>query len=238
MSNGAEFSGAVRLAGVDDFIAPSQDCVLPITKKKQNSLKLDSSQGPDSALVDAPSVRISGRNRGKPEIPETKTVRISLNDCLACSGCITTAESILVQQQSSLQLREALERCSTKGDPNLVAVTVSPQSLASLAAKHGLGSELAATRAVVGYFLASYRHLPRLVVLNASFARQFSLLAAVGEFETVWKDRNRDGRSGRLPLISSVCPGWVCYAEKTHADLLIPHLSRVRSPQVRWREHF
>lgn len=25
---------------------------------------------------------------------------ISLNDCLACSGCITSAESVLVQQQS------------------------------------------------------------------------------------------------------------------------------------------
>jgi iron only hydrogenase large subunit-like protein len=27
-------------------------------------------------------------------------VKISLNDCLACSGCITSAETILIQQQS------------------------------------------------------------------------------------------------------------------------------------------
>lgn len=26
--------------------------------------------------------------------------------------------------------------------------------------------------------------------------------------------------------------GWICYAEKTYGQLLIPHLSRVRSPQA------
>ena len=28
-----------------------------------------------------------------------------------------------------------------------------------------------------------------------------------------------------------LCTGWVCYAEKTHGPLLLPHLSAVRSPQ-------
>lgn len=35
-----------------------------------------------------------------------------------------------------------------------------------------------------------------------------------------------------LPLLASACPGWVCYAEKTHADLLLPRLSAVKSPQA------
>lgn len=30
-----------------------------------------------------------------------KQVEISLTDCLACSGCITSAETVLVQQQST-----------------------------------------------------------------------------------------------------------------------------------------
>ena len=33
------------------------------------------------------------------------------------------------------------------------------------------------------------------------------------------------------PLLCSACPGIVCYAEKTQGDLLVPHLSKVRSPQ-------
>ena len=35
---------------------------------------------------------------------------ISLTDCLACSGCITTAESVLVAQQSDSEIYQVLER--------------------------------------------------------------------------------------------------------------------------------
>jgi iron only hydrogenase large subunit-like protein len=34
-----------------------------------------------------------------------------------------------------------------------------------------------------------------------------------------------------LPLISSECPGWVCYAEKRCGDLSVPHMSKVKSGQ-------
>lgn len=33
------------------------------------------------------------------------------------------------------------------------------------------------------------------------------------------------------PLLCSACPGFVCYAEKTQGELLIPKMSKVRSPQ-------
>lgn len=36
--------------------------------------------------------------------------------------------------------------------------------------------------------------------------------------------------SGQLPMLASACPGWVCYAEKTHAEML-PFISRTKSPQ-------
>ncbi len=34
---------------------------------------------------------------------------ISLTDCLACSGCITSAETILVTQQSDTELYQVLQ---------------------------------------------------------------------------------------------------------------------------------
>lgn len=34
-----------------------------------------------------------------------------------------------------------------------------------------------------------------------------------------------------LPVISSECPGWVCYAEKRCGDLAVPHMSNVKSGQ-------
>ena len=34
-----------------------------------------------------------------------------------------------------------------------------------------------------------------------------------------------------MPLLSSACPGWVCYAEKTHGAWILPHISKVKSAQ-------
>ena len=33
-------------------------------------------------------------------------------------------------------------------------------------------------------------------------------------------------------MLASACPGWVCYAEKTHGDYVLPHISATKSPQV------
>lgn len=37
--------------------------------------------------------------------------------------------------------------------------------------------------------------------------------------------------SPKKPILTSACPGWICYAEKTHPHIL-PHLSRLKSPQA------
>lgn len=34
--------------------------------------------------------------------------KISLDDCLACSGCVTSAETVLITQQSHEELRKVL----------------------------------------------------------------------------------------------------------------------------------
>ena len=35
----------------------------------------------------------------------------------------------------------------------------------------------------------------------------------------------------KQPILTSACPGWICYAEKKHPHIL-PHLSRLKSPQA------
>lgn len=37
---------------------------------------------------------------------------------------------------------------------------------------------------------------------------------------------------GPLPMLASACPGWVCYAEKTHGSYILPYISTTKSPQV------
>ncbi|GIX85483.1 cytosolic Fe-S cluster assembly factor narfl [Caerostris extrusa] len=32
-------------------------------------------------------------------------------------------------------------------------------------------------------------------------------------------------------MLSSACPGWICYAEKTHGEYVLPYISTVKSPQ-------
>jgi iron only hydrogenase large subunit-like protein len=33
-----------------------------------------------------------------------------------------------------------------------------------------------------------------------------------------------------LPMLASACPGWICYAEKAHSEML-PFIARTKSPQ-------
>lgn len=102
--------------------------------------------------------------------------KITLNDCLACSGCITSAESVLITQQSHEELYRVLRHNKVIGtfhlfscnfcpswignlkhvcvcqqqvsstEQKVVVVSVSPQSRASLAAHYGIGSSEVAHR--------------------------------------------------------------------------------------------
>ena len=60
---------------------------------------------------------------------------------------------------------------------------------------------------------------------DTTFARHIALQEQTREY-----DERRDGK-GKLPMLASACPGWVCYAEKAHGDLL-PLMSEVRSPMA------
>lgn len=42
---------------------------------------------------------------------------------------------------------------------------------------------------------------------------------------------NQSDSQPKKPILTSACPGWICYAEKTHPYIL-PHLSRLKSPQA------
>ena len=69
----------------------------------------------------------------------TKVATISLNDCLACSGCVTSAESVLIEQQSTNKLISKLAE-QQAGDGDLVVVAMSPQSRAAIASRLGISS--------------------------------------------------------------------------------------------------
>uniref|UniRef100_H2YGI2 Iron hydrogenase large subunit C-terminal domain-containing protein n=1 Tax=Ciona savignyi TaxID=51511 RepID=H2YGI2_CIOSA len=159
------------------------------------------------------------------KIASLEYLLITLNDCLACSGCVTSAETVLVAMQSQEELYKVLKenRELSPERRKIIVVSVSPQSRASIAAKHGEGVRRAG-KALDMFFKTLGAHM----VLDTSFAREIALLKTAEEFMERYRNKNTEKS---LPMLTSSCPGWICYAEKTHGDLTIPFISRVKSPQ-------
>ena len=70
-------------------------------------------------------------------------------------------------------------------------------------------------------------------VFDTTFAREIALREHAREFFERKERAVAGGGSdcdGALPMLSSACPGWVCYAEKTHGEML-PFIASTKSPQ-------
>lgn len=211
------FSGVLRITDLNDFIGPSQECIKPVIVPKGpgklGSIKI----GDDGSYLQVDELG---------QASKLEKAQITLTDCLACSGCVTSAETVLITQQSSEQLYGVLK--DNAGLPEeqrkVVVVTVAPQVAASFAGKYGVGYEHASAR-LTGFLKTLGAHY----VLDSTFGREFALVETLRDFLERYARRNSDPVA--LPLLASSCPGFVCYAEKTHGDLLLPHISRARSPQ-------
>lgn len=107
-------------------------------------------------------------------------------------------------------------------DVKVIVFTVSQQSLLSIAKKYLLSPENA-VKHLAGYF----KQLGADYVLDTKVADDLALLENRDEF----LKRFNDQKTHKLPMLASSCPGWVCYAEKTHGNTIIPYISTTRSPQ-------
>uniref|UniRef100_A0A480TZJ9 Cytosolic Fe-S cluster assembly factor NARFL isoform 1 n=1 Tax=Sus scrofa TaxID=9823 RepID=A0A480TZJ9_PIG len=110
------------------------------------------------------------------------------------------------------------------GQQRLVVISVSPQSQASLAVRFQLNPTDTARK-----LTAFFKRIGAHYVFDTAFSRNFSLLESQREF--VRRFRGQAGSQQALPVLTSACPGWICYAEKTHGRALLPHISTARSPQ-------
>ncbi|KAG0478782.1 hypothetical protein HPP92_013501 [Vanilla planifolia] len=202
-----KFSPALRSSDLNDFIAPSQNCIVSLKGLKT---KIDKAEN---------EVMINPLSKS----PSTEAVKVSLKDCLACSGCITSAETVMLEKQS---LEEFLSHIKLD---KIVIVSVSPQSRASLAAHFKL-SPIQVLRKLTAFF----KSLGVKAVFDTSCSRDMSLVESCNEFITRYKQHHLSGNQDsclNLPIISSACPGWICYAEKTLGSYILPYISSVKSPQ-------
>ncbi|KAF3481443.1 nuclear prelamin A recognition factor-like protein [Arthroderma uncinatum] len=220
---------------LNDFISPGVACIKPV-----ETLPKKQEENPYEVTTE-----------DKLEEQNPPPAQISLTDCLACSGCVTSAEAVLVSLQSHAEVLNTLDANpeirlggEDAGDGKIFVASVSPQVRASLAATYGISERKA------GYMIEQFLSGPhglraggqhgsgftwvvdtnimRQVVLELSTAEVTESLAA--STSTTQDPENKYTIPNR-PILSSSCPGWICYAEKTHPHVL-PHLSRLKSPQA------
>mmetsp|Transcript_28573 Transcript_28573/g.51769 ORF Transcript_28573/g.51769 Transcript_28573/m.51769 type:complete len:595 (+) Transcript_28573:34-1818(+) len=231
------FSSGVKLGDLDDFIGLSQECVKPLIEAADGaSAKLFSvSEAKAVPVAEVPLVQrpnlIKSKQSGAD--PKAQIGQVTLSDCLACSGCVTSAETVLLQEQSG---EEFLKRTSSSA---LTVVSISAEARTSLASSSGESPLLAMQRAAEGL-----RQLGVSYVLDCSAAEALALLEGKAEFVNRFRNASSGGSSsskskahvqasngGALPLLTSHCPGWTLYAEKVVDPVVLPHLAPLRPPQ-------
>lgn len=253
---------------LNDFISPGVACIKPVETlpaakpSSQNVSKHLHPQGEThyNLCNKQNEYEVSFNTELAPS--DLPPAQISLTDCLACSGCVTSAEAVLVSLQSHTEVLQELDsapalrlRGNTVGTGigieglesggRIYVASVSPQSRASIAATFGV------TEREAGYMIeqllcgpqgiknrAVYRNAFQWVV-DTNVAREVCLVLGAEEVlaselaggnATGIEDSSAE-KQPKKPILTSSCPGWICYAEKTHPHIL-PHLSRLKSPQA------
>lgn len=189
---------------LNDFILPGVACIKPAKLLNpfpepagEVEIQVDA-QGNPLAILEIDSKH-----------NELTPAQISLADCLACSGCITLAEEVLVAQHSHQQIRAALNQ------PDKVYVaSLSHQARALLAQAWNCSVEVV-DATLLDIFTEK---LGFTYVVGTGVGRKVLL---------VYEAQSQDTLSPRL---SSICPGWVLYAEKTHPEA-IGHMLTVKLAQ-------
>ncbi|KAF3918484.1 hypothetical protein ABW21_db0204577 [Orbilia brochopaga] len=222
---------------LNDFISPGVACIKPV----------------ETLPAAAPSNPYEVTTEDHIAATEAKlqAAQISLTDCLACSGCVTSAEAVLVSLQSHQEVLSVLDSESDplvhnaadptpnpRRDPSprrrVFVASISPQTRASLAAALGrpareIGHMI--DRLLLQAISTNGRQgFDYVVDTNPLLSVCLHLAAAELEASLAPSKAGADV-TPKLPVLSSECPGFVCYLEKTHPAVL-PHLSRLKSPQA------
>lgn len=155
---------------------------------------------------------------------------------------MTSAEAVLISLQSHAEVLNSLDNAQDR----IFVASVSPQVRASIAATYGVSERKA------GWMIEQLLAGPQGLSCGGKQGRGFNwvvdtngsreavlVLGAEETMESFKETRSstddKDGTSAsaspKRPILSSACPGWICYAEKTHPHVL-PHLSRLKSPQA------
>ncbi|CAG8382515.1 unnamed protein product [Penicillium salamii] len=226
---------------LNDFISPGVACIKPVETLPEKSQEN--------------AYEVTTEDKVQPE--DLPPAQISLTDCLACSGCVTSAEAVLISLQSHAEVLNTLDahpeiplahenhgtiikNTEDSGEGKIFVASVSPQVRASLATTYGISEKEA------GYMVDQLLSGPQGLrgggkhgngftwVVDSNVMREAVLVLTADEVsDSLGSSATSEVENSlpKRPILSSACPGWICYAEKTH-PFILPHLSRLKSPQA------
>ncbi|ENH61071.1 Cytosolic Fe-S cluster assembly factor NAR1 [Fusarium oxysporum f. sp. cubense race 1] len=227
---------------LNDFISPGVACIKPVET-------LPAAPPPQPQSLETEVILDGQQPATNPNAP----AQISLTDCLACSGCVTSAEAVLVSLQSHAEVLTTLDSAPAlklvtddsgkfrvegleEENAKLFVVSVSPQTRANLAAACGGG----VSEGDAGHMLDNLFRGPSGIASGGKYHNEFTWVVdtntareatlVLGADEVLGTSQTETATPAK-PILASSCPGWVCYAEKTHPHVL-PHISKVKSPQA------
>jgi len=126
-----------------------------------------------------------------------------------------------------------------ESEPKLFVASISPQVRASIAATYSI-SEVQAGNLISqllsgpeGLASGGNHHNAFTWIIDTNAMREACLVLGADEALSSGppSDTLSPSPSPKKPILTSACPGWICYAEKTQPHIL-PHLSRLKSPQA------
>lgn len=209
------FSSGLRITVLNDFLLPEQTCTKPASLVSTINEKVLLDHESSSMIIEYDGVVPTP----SPILPSTPA-KITLSDCLACSGCITSSEVIFLESQSTSEFSKQLNDKS-----KTVVISVSQQSISSLATFYKLTPDQSFAKLRTFFMKIGINY-----VFSLSTMSDLSLIEVAKEF-VERKKRHEQGDKLVLPMLLGYCPGWVCYAEKAGDSSILEHISTTKSSQ-------
>ena len=151
--------------------------------------------------------------------------KITLDDCLSCTGCITSSEALLINNYT-LENHLTLIKNNYQDNNSFKLGIISYQALESFFIVYKQIKNIHDNN------LNYYNEITNIIaeILNIDFILPlndfilYTLNIAFNEF----LERKNNGKE--IGTICTECPGWVCYAEKKIGKISFDHMSNIKSP--------
>lgn len=188
-------SNAVKLRDVNDYFQSATECVYVKDSKENLETQNEKKYFAFGSLDSKEKIKLYNTN------------------CTSCSGCLTSAETVLVGNQT---LKLFFKNLNEK---KIVVISIASQVIMSFARQYNITLTKSCERLM--FFCKKYLRADH--VFNLNGALDISLLEARMEFIQRF-------RHIKIPVICTECPGFINFAKKEIPEVT-SFLSAIKSPQ-------